>query len=528
MIGGKLTTFRAFAEQVADKLLARLGSAAWCRRAKGHIPGRKDIPMARPRSGSGSGAWQPPTGLRPNGWPRVGRYGTEAEPFAAAGTAWRMPLLALPGYTVGKSAYRRMRTGAAPVGPGAAPHVITLLGQANETALADWRRSSVTCSDGTRSAAKRNRCGVERGQGAEIERTVAEMTSTERVMTVLRRGEPDRIPHFEWIIDKKVRHALCPGASTEEFTVRMGLDAMLTGPGFQGRADRPQPLQATNGAIVVEKGEEQHSTVVQAVIRTMADPGKYQPPDAFAPYRFDSLKKLVARYKGKYAIGVHLNDVLSIPRNLMGFQELMMAFCVEPELVARLVEMSVDLNIQLAGEAARCGADFVFTGDDYSSGQAPFMAPDAFRKLLYPGLKRVVKRVPRPRVARDQTHRRQHHAADGHDPRRGLRLPGPDRSAGRHGHGLMKQKYGQAIALKGNVNCATTLVMRNGQRGSAGDAGRDSGGGRRRRPDRVLQQQHSLSVAPLNYLAMLSTIRAYGRYPIRLDFDASGAGEAFS
>ena len=36
------------------------------------------------------------------------------------------------------------------------------------------------------------------------------------------------------------------------------------------------------------------------------------------------------------------------------------------------------------------------------------------------------------------------------------------------------------------------------------------------------------TVAPLNYLAMLSTIKAYGRYPIRLDFDASGAGEAFS
>ena len=27
-------------------------------------------------------------------------------------------------------------------------------------------------------------------------------------MTVLRRGEPDRIPHFEWIIDKKVRRVL--------------------------------------------------------------------------------------------------------------------------------------------------------------------------------------------------------------------------------------------------------------------------------------------------------------------------------
>ena len=157
--------------------------------------------------------------------------------------------------------------------------------------------------------------------------------------------------------------------------------------------------------------------MVQAVIQTMADFEKYQPPDAFAPYRFDSLKKLVARYKGTYAIGVHLNDVLSIPRNLMGFQELMMAFCVEPELVARLVEMSVDLNIQLAGEAARCGADFVFTGDDYSSGQAPFMAPRHLPEAVVSGAETRGQRVSRPRAARDQAHRRQHHAADGYDPR---------------------------------------------------------------------------------------------------------------
>ena len=87
----------------------------------------------------------------------------------------------------------------------------------------------------------------------------------------------------------------------------------------------------------------------------------YQPPDPHAPHRFDSLKRLVDRYKGRYAIGVHLNDVLSIPRNLMGFEELMMAFAEEPELVRGLVEMSVDINIELAAEVARPGADFVFT-----------------------------------------------------------------------------------------------------------------------------------------------------------------------
>ena len=354
-----------------------------------------------------------------------------------------------------------------------------------------------------------------------------EMTSAERVMTVLRNGEPDRIPHFEWIIDQKIRHALCPGASTEEFTIRMGLDAMLTAPDFTTVQIAPKRFKNEWGSVI-EKGEEQHSTVVKAVIETIEDFQAYQAPDAFAPHRFDSLKKLVSRYKGKYAIGVHLNDVLSIPRNLMGFQELMMALCAEPELVAKLVELSVDLNIQLAGEAARHGADFVFTGDDYASCQAPFMSPGTFRELLYPGLKRVVKGfhdhgLPVIKHTDGNIMSLMDMLVDV-----GFDCLDPIDPLGGMDIGLMKQTYGQRFALKGNVNCATTLVN-----GTAEEVVRETlgvmqaasaGGGL------ILSSSNSIhsSVAPLNYLAMLSAIKAYGRYPIKLDFDDAGVGEAFS
>ena len=46
----------------------------------------------------------------------------------------------------------------------------------------------------------------------------------------------------------------------------------------------------------------------------------------------------------------------------------------------------------------------------------------------------------------------------------------------------------------------------------------------------ILSSSNSIhsSVNPANYLAMVNTVRAYGKYPLRFDFDASGAGEAFS
>ena len=353
------------------------------------------------------------------------------------------------------------------------------------------------------------------------------MTSAERVMRVLRNEQPDRIPHFEWIIDTKVRQAICPGATTEEFTVRMGLDAMLTAPDFTSEQVAPNRFKNEWG-IVVEKGEEQHSTVVEPVIQTLEDFKTYGPPDPHAPYRWNSLKNLVARYKGEYAIGVHLNDVMSIPRNLMGFQELMMAFCMEPELVRSLVEMSVDLNIEFAEEAARHGADFVFTGDDYSSGQAPFMSPDTFRDLMYPGLKRVF----------DGFHKHglpiiKH--TDGNvmplldmilDA--GIDCLDPIDPLGNMDIGEMKRDYGDQLALKGNVNCATTLVdgtieeVVNETLGVIRAAA--EGGGL------ILSSSNSIhsSISPANYLAMINTIKAYGKYPIKLDFDTSGAGEAFT
>jgi len=353
------------------------------------------------------------------------------------------------------------------------------------------------------------------------------MNAAERVMCVLRGQEPDRIPHFEWIIDEKVRHAICPGSTTEEFTVRMGLDAMLTAPDYTSTQVAPNRFRNEWG-IVVERGEEQHATVVETAIATPEDFAAYTPPDPLAAHRFDSLKKMVSRYKGKYAIGVHLNDVLSIPRNLMGFEELMMAFGMAPQLIRDLAEMSVDVNIQLAKEAAKHGADFVFTGDDYSSGQAPFMSPDSFRELLYPGLKRVM------RGFHDQGLPLIKHTDGNLMPLLDMVLDAeidcldPIDPLGGMDIAHMKKTYGDRLALKGNVNCATTLV--NGTVREVVDEtlsvieAAAAGGGL------ILSSSNSIhsSVNPGNYLAMLSTIKAYGQYPIQLEFDASGAVEAMT
>jgi hypothetical protein len=50
------------------------------------------------------------------------------------------------------------------------------------------------------------------------------MTGVERMIKALRREEPDRVPHMELGIDKKVREALVPGGSYKDVIEKMDID----------------------------------------------------------------------------------------------------------------------------------------------------------------------------------------------------------------------------------------------------------------------------------------------------------------
>ncbi len=111
LIGGKWTTFRALAEQAADRVLDRLGAARRCSTENLPIGGGRDCPadpdarqawVARVARASGLAAARVAVLLA--------RYGTAAESYAlAADAAAEKPLRALPDYTVGE--IRRIAAG---------------------------------------------------------------------------------------------------------------------------------------------------------------------------------------------------------------------------------------------------------------------------------------------------------------------------------------------------------------------------------------------------------------------------------
>lgn len=345
---------------------------------------------------------------------------------------------------------------------------------------------------------------------------MTELTSTERVLRVLRREEPDRVPHFEWLISARVREALCPGAGGHnEFAVRMGHDAVLVDPDFTREQVGPT-LWRSEWGYVLDYGKEEHGVEVESPIQCMEDFARYRVPDPHAPGRYRSIEKAVAQYKGIKAIGVHLNDVFSIPRYLMGMTNLLMAIAAEPELVRALVDMSVAVNLAMAKEVAARGADFVWTGDDYAYNTGPLMSPEDFRALFFPGLARVAsgfRELGLPFIKHtdgklwpiiDMLVDSGITCLDPIDPQAGMDLA------------RVKAAYGHRVALKGNVDCGHTL-----SHGTAQEVVEDTlralrqgapGGGF------ILSSSNSIhsAVHPENYRVMMETLKAHGRYPLAL------------
>ncbi|HJW90994.1 MAG TPA: uroporphyrinogen decarboxylase family protein [Anaerolineales bacterium] len=343
-----------------------------------------------------------------------------------------------------------------------------------------------------------------------------EISSAERVMLALRRQEPDRVPHFEWLVNPKVRQALAPGCQTHnEFADRMGHDAILVGVHYE-KKQVGEDRWLSEWGYTYEYGLEEHGVEIEALspIKSMEDFKAYTPPDLLARGRMDQVEWAVKNYKGKKAIGVHLNDVFSLPRYLMGMTNLLLNIALEPELVLALVEMSVEVNLKLAEQVAALGVDFVHTGDDYAGNIGPLMSPKHFRQIFYPSLRRVMggfKELGLMVIKHtdgnlwpilDMIVDSGIDCLDPIDPQGGMSLA------------EVKRVYGDRIAMKGNVDCVQLLSF--GAPAQVVEATKEAlrmgapGGGF------ILSSSNSIhsGVKPENYQAMMDTLRAFGSYPI--------------
>lgn len=344
---------------------------------------------------------------------------------------------------------------------------------------------------------------------------MTDMTSLERVLAVIKGGEPDRVPHFEWLVDRKVREALCPDCSSADgFSIHMGHDAVIVDLDFQ-KQSLGQGRWLSEWGYITQDTDEEHGIEVDFPIKTFEDYERYLLPDVHLPMRYRSIERAVQEYPDK-AVIVHLNDVFSLPRYWMGMENLLMAVADNPELVRNLVNLSVQVNIEMAQEVVARGVKIVYTGDDFAGNHGPLMSPRHFRDLFFPGLCQVIGGFKElglfvikhtdgniwPII--DMIVESGIDCLDPIDPIAGMNLA------------EVKSRYGDKIALKGNVDCAELMTFGTPEqvREATKEALRQGapGGGY------ILSSSNSIhsSVKPENYQAMVNSLREFGRYPLKL------------
>ena len=358
------------------------------------------------------------------------------------------------------------------------------------------------------------------------------MTGYERFMiALLRKGEPDRVPLWELIINEPTLSAW--GAkSLEEFVEMEDLDGITI---FEDM--KLEPLGTAEQKELVWRGRTILTGTRQVVrdewgiiwgitdfgipypidgpIKEPADLKTYTPPDPEAPHRLQSLREAVKKFKSRRAIVFLTHDGFEFPHYLRGGMEnLLLDYYDNPRLAHELAEMVIDYKIRLMRRAIREGADAVVSGDDYANQHGTVMSPQHFRQFVLPYLKRSID------AAHDEGVPFIKHT-DGNIwailddlVQAGIDALDPIEPAAGMDIGEVKAKYGDRIAVIGNVDCS--FVLTRGTVEEVEEAVKETiakaspGGGH------ILASSNSIhpAVKPENYKAMVEAARKFGRYPI--------------
>ena len=221
------------------------------------------------------------------------------------------------------------------------------------------------------------------------------MTNLERARSALELGQPDRVPIFELVIDHRVINAIHPGASYSDFVEQYDFDIVLTGTPSSNYRMKPVDVKTRTyrdeWGVLRRFSDQTVPFPMEGPIKSIDDLKTYTPPEPMDPARFTALRELTSRFKGKKMVGMHVHDALSYPAYLRGMDNLMLDLIEQPDLVRKLIELSVDHTTVLMKKARELGADLFVFGDDYAGNSGPIMSPRHFEEFFLPGMREVVR-----------------------------------------------------------------------------------------------------------------------------------------
>ena len=341
------------------------------------------------------------------------------------------------------------------------------------------------------------------------------MNSYQRTMTALERREPDRVPIVEWAISRKVINALSPTARDQtDIEEMLDLDGVSTVVHYNKVRENPDGTYIDEWGVLYKPTPEELDHPIKGPIQTMDDLEKYVPPDPDAPQRLGKLPELVARFKGKKAIFFRHRAAFMWSVFLTGFESLLEKFLLQPEFAHRLMDMVLKVNIRIARNAIRAGADAIVVADDFAGNDSPFFSPAVFKEFVLPRLQRMVDAIHEEGAKAIKHSDGNLWPILGAIVDTGIDGLNPMEPIAGMDIGRIKQKYGKRVCLIGNIDCA--YILSEASKEEVEEAVKECirnaslGGGH------IISSSNAIhsSVKPENYRTMIEATKKFGRYPL--------------
>ncbi|MCH8864981.1 MAG: hypothetical protein IIB13_06445 [Chloroflexi bacterium] len=350
------------------------------------------------------------------------------------------------------------------------------------------------------------------------------MNGLERLKRVLRREEPDRVPHFEFMVHEKVRNAIKPGLSLEDFYEFMDADGIGVGDKSAAKCytvvDEAKRIYRDQWGALVKFSEEAAGIPFEPVIKSESDWENYVVPDPDEDWRYDNVRKMVKRFKGERGIFCGVTDVFDIVKeSFLGDIPMFTEMIRNPARVHRMCQVVLDYQLRYVENCRAAGADLFYINGDYAVTAGPMVSPKMAAEFFMPYLKPLVTRVHELGSMCikhsdgllwslfDQIIETGVDGIHPIDPEAGMDM------------GEAKAKYGDKICLLGNVDCGPLLTW--GTAAEVRETTREclrkggKGGGL------ICMSSNSIhsGVNPENYVAMVEIIHEYGKYPLEDHLD---------
>ncbi len=252
------------------------------------------------------------------------------------------------------------------------------------------------------------------------------MKPRERVLTALRREQPDRVPYDIEGFNREAFRMFKEKTGSDNPDEYFGVDKDVEWVGFKGtdldlkkrflryhnlaenlvyseggaELEIPKPssfrLNEWGTAFVVGSDVSYDHFVAPSVIvnaKSVRDIEEYPLPDFVSDYRHKHLEEDVKRIRerGLASVAEMSCTVFEVAWQIRGFDELLTDFLTRYDQAACLLDRITELSVFRAKRFAQAGVDIIHIGDDVGMEDRMLMSPATWKEWLKPRLEKVIR-----------------------------------------------------------------------------------------------------------------------------------------